>query len=93
MLPPGTNVGTVDKFQGQEGAVVLYSMGSTSAALAPRGVSLLYDLHRLNVAVSRAKAMAVVVASPLLLDAAVHTPEDLRAVNALCRYVDEAKTV
>ena len=68
-------------------------MASTSAALAPRGVSFLYDLHRLNVAVSRAKAMAVVVASPLLLDAEVHTPEDLRAVNALCRYVDEAKTV
>jgi len=56
-------------------------------------VSFLYDLHRLNVAVSRAKALAVLVGSPLLLDAEVHTPEDLRAVNALCRYVDEAKTV
>jgi superfamily I DNA and/or RNA helicase len=92
-LPAGARVGTVDTFQGRQGAVVLYSMGSTSAALAPRGVGFLYDLHRLNVAVSRAKAMAVVVASPLLLDAEVHTPEDLRAVNALCRYVDEAKTV
>ncbi|NUR16473.1 MAG: TM0106 family RecB-like putative nuclease, partial [Dermatophilaceae bacterium] len=79
-LPDGTHVGTVDKFQGQEGAVVIYSMGSTSAALAPRGVSFLYDLHRLNVAISRAKAMAVVVGSPLLTDAEVHTPEDLRAV-------------
>ena len=56
-------------------------------------MSFLYDLHRLNVAVSRAKALAVLVGSPLLLDAEVHTPEDLRAVNALCRYVDEAKTV
>jgi uncharacterized protein len=56
-------------------------------------VPFLYDMHRLNVAVSRAKAMAVVVASPLLLDAAVHTPEELRAVNALCRFVDEAKAV
>ncbi len=91
--PTGARVGTVDKFQGRQGAVVIYSMGSTSAALAPRGVGFLYDLHRLNVAVSRAKALAVVVASPLLLDAEVHTPEDLRAVNALCRYVDEAKTV
>jgi hypothetical protein len=43
--------------------------------------------------VSRAKALAVIVASPLLLEAEVHTPEDLRAVNALCRYVDEAKPV
>ncbi|MEO7447849.1 MAG: TM0106 family RecB-like putative nuclease, partial [Humibacillus sp.] len=89
-LPAGTRVGTVDKIQGQQGAVVIYSMGSTSAALAPRGVSFLYDLHRLNVAISRAKALAVVVGSPLLLDAEVHTPEDLRAVNALCRFVDEA---
>ena len=92
-LPDGARVGTVDKFQGQQGAVVIYSMASTTAALAPRGVSFLYDLHRLNVAISRAKAMAVIVGSPLLTDAEVHTPEELRAVNALCRYVDEAKTV
>ena len=92
-LPTGARVGTVDKFQGRQGAAVIYTMGSTSAAVAPRGVSFLYDLHRLNVAVSRAKALAVLVGSPLLLDAEVHTPEDLRAVNALCRYVDEAKTV
>ncbi|MFD1056693.1 TM0106 family RecB-like putative nuclease [Terrabacter terrigena] len=92
-LPEGARVGTVDKFQGQQGAVVIYSMASTTAALAPRGVSFLYDLHRLNVAISRAKALAVIVGSPLLTDAEVHTPEELRAVNALCRYVDEAKEV
>ncbi|WP_343988967.1 TM0106 family RecB-like putative nuclease [Terrabacter terrae] len=92
-LPEGARVGTVDKFQGQQGAVVIYSLASTTAALAPRGVSFLYDLHRLNVAISRARAMAVLVGSPLLTDAAVHTPEELRAVNALCRYVDEAKEV
>ena len=92
-LPEGARVGTVDTFQGQQGAVVIYTMGSTSASVAPRGVSFLYDLHRLNVAVSRAKAIAVVIGSPQLLDAEVHTPEDLRAVNALCRYVDEAVTV
>ena len=92
-LPDGARVGTVDKFQGQQGAVVIYSMASTSAAEAPRGVSFLYDVHRLNVALSRAKAMAVIVASPVLLDAPVSTPHDLRAVNALCRYVDEAKTI
>lgn len=89
-LPAGARVGTVDKIQGQGAAVVIYSTGSTSAALAPRGVSFLYDVHRLNVAISRAKALAVIVASPLLLDAEVHTPEDLRAVNALCRFVEAA---
>nr|WP_204331440.1 TM0106 family RecB-like putative nuclease [Geodermatophilus sabuli] len=90
LLPDGARVGTVDKFQGQEAPVVLYSMTSTSAEDAPRGVSFLYDLHRLNVAVSRAKALAVVVMSEELLDAAVRTPEQLRQVNALCRLVEMA---
>jgi uncharacterized protein len=90
LLPDGARVGTVDKFQGQEAAVVLYSMTSTSAEDAPRGVSFLYDLHRLNVAVSRAKALAVVVMSEELLDAAVRTPQQLRQVNAQCRLVEMA---
>ncbi|MGY1840242.1 MULTISPECIES: C-terminal helicase domain-containing protein [unclassified Modestobacter] len=90
LLPDGARVGTVDKFQGQEAPVVLYSMTSTSAGDAPRGVSCLYDLHRLNVAVSRAKALAVVVMSEELLDAPVRTPEQLRQVNALCRLVEMA---
>ncbi|MEO6143851.1 MAG: TM0106 family RecB-like putative nuclease [Dermatophilaceae bacterium] len=87
-LPRGARVGTVDKFQGQQAPVVIYSMASSSAADAPRGVDFLFDLHRLNVAVSRAKALTVIVASPDLLDAEVHTPEQLRDVNALCHYVE-----
>lgn len=83
-LPPGARVGTVDKFQGQEAPVVIYSMTSTSAEDAPRGVSFLFDPNRLNVAVSRAQALAVVVMSPELLDAPVRTPEQVRRVNALC---------
>ncbi|MGB3257034.1 MAG: TM0106 family RecB-like putative nuclease [Ornithinimicrobium sp.] len=90
VLPPDVAVGTVDKFQGREAAVVIYTMASSSAADAPRGVDFLYDTHRLNVAVSRAKAMAIIVASPALLEAPVATPEQLRAVNALCRFVDAA---
>jgi len=90
-LPAGARVGTVDKFQGQEAPIVLYSMASSSAADAPRGVGFLYDVHRLNVAVSRAQAMAVILASPRLLDAAVHSPEQLRRVNALCRYAEVAE--
>jgi len=90
-LPGGIRVGTVDKFQGQQAPVVVYSMASSSAADAPRGVDFLFDLHRFNVAISRAKALSIVVASPALLDAEVHTPGQLRAVNALCRYVDDAQ--
>lgn len=90
VLPDDVLVGTVDKIQGRGAAVAIYSMASSSAADAPRGVDFLFDLHRLNVAISRAKAMSIVVASPALLDSPVHTPEQLRAVNALCRYADAA---
>jgi superfamily I DNA and/or RNA helicase len=89
-LPEGVQVGTVDKFQGRQAPVVIYTMASSSADEAPRGVDFLYDTHRLNVAISRARAMSVVVGSPALLEAAVRTPEQLRAVNALCRFADLA---
>ena len=92
-LPKGARVGTVDKFQGQQAPVVIYSTASSSAAEAPRGVDFLYDLHRLNVAVSRAKALICIVGSPDLLDAVVHTPEQLRAVNALCHFVEAATSI
>jgi predicted RecB family nuclease len=88
VLPPGVRVGTVDKFQGQEAPVVVYSMASSSAEDAPRGTEFLYDLHRLNVAISRAKCLAIVVGSPDLLDAAVRTPDQLRAVNGLIGVVE-----
>lgn len=91
-LPDGVRVGTVDKFQGQQAAVVIYAMGSSSAHEAPRGVDFLYDVHRLNVAISRAKALAVIVGSPALLDASVHSPEQLRKVNALCELVERAQS-
>ncbi len=91
-LPAGARVGTVDKFQGQQAPVVIYSTASSSADEAPRGVDFLYDLHRLNVAVSRARALTAVVASAVLLDAEVHTPEQLRAVNALCHFMEEASS-
>ncbi|HKJ10985.1 MAG TPA: TM0106 family RecB-like putative nuclease [Ornithinimicrobium sp.] len=92
-VPDGIRVGTVDKFQGRQAPVVIYTLASSSAADAPRGVDFLYDIHRLNVAVSRARAMSVVVGSPTLLEAEVRSPEQLRAVNALCRFADEAELV
>ena len=56
--PDGVQVGTVDKFQGREAPVAIYSMATSSADDAPRGMEFLYDPHRLNVATSRARAMA-----------------------------------
>lgn len=87
---PDVPVGTVDKFQGREGAVAIYSMASSSVDDAPRGMAFLYDLHRFNVAVSRARARAFVVASPELLRVLCHTRGQIRLANALCRYVELA---
>jgi uncharacterized protein len=84
------NVGTVDKFQGREGAVAIYSMASSSRDDAPRDMGFLYSRNRLNVAISRAESIAVVVASPTLLAAGARTPEQMRLLDALCRYVEVA---
>jgi uncharacterized protein len=83
--PDGVQVGTVDKFQGRQGAVAIYSMATSSAQDAPRGLEFLYDPRRLNVATSRARALAIVVASPRLVQAACATPRQMSLVNALCR--------
>jgi predicted RecB family nuclease len=87
---PDARIGTVDKFQGQEGFVAIYSMASSSVEDAPRGMNFLYDLHRLNVAVSRARAVGIVVCSPELLRVLCRTPEQVRLANAVCRYAELA---
>ena len=84
------NVGTVDKFQGREGVIAIYSMASSSRDDAPRDMSFLYSRNRLNVAISRAQSVALLVASPALLEAGCHTPEQMSMVDALCRYVEVA---
>jgi len=81
----GLRVGTVDKFLGREAPVVIYSMAMSSADDAPRGMEFLYDLHRLNVATSRARALAIIVASPDLARVHCQTPRQMLLANALCR--------
>jgi uncharacterized protein len=89
-LPAGARVGTVDKFQGQEAPVVFYSMATSSAEEAPRGMDFLYSMNRLNVATSRARALSVIVCSPTLLKVRCHTPGQMRLANALARFVELA---
>ena len=84
-------VGTVDKFQGREAPVVIYSMATSSADEAPRGLEFLYDRHRLNVATSRARAMAIIVASPDLVRVSCRTPHQMTLVNALCQAWEERR--
>jgi ATP-dependent exoDNAse (exonuclease V) alpha subunit len=92
-LPEGARVGTVDKFQGQEAPIVFFSMTSSSGEDVPRGMDFLFSRNRLNVAVSRAQAMAVVVCSPRLLWARCATVEQMRLVNMLCRFAEAARSL
>jgi uncharacterized protein len=91
LLPPEARVGTVDKFQGQEAPISIYSMTSSSPEDAPRGMDFLYSRHRLNVATSRAQCIAIVVAEPALLRVRARTPEQMRLANALCQFVELAE--
>ncbi len=90
LLPAEARVGTVDKFQGQEAPISIYSMTTSSPELAPRGMDFLYSRHRLNVATSRARCVAVLVATPELLRVRARTPAQMRLANALCRFVELA---
>ena len=86
-------VGTVDKFQGQEAPIVIYSMATSRPEDAPRGMEFLYSLNRLNVATSRARCAAILVASPRLFEPECRTPRQMKLANALCRYREMAQVV
>ncbi|MGH7648273.1 MAG: TM0106 family RecB-like putative nuclease [Gemmatimonadaceae bacterium] len=89
----GARIGTVDRFQGQEAPVAIYSMTTSRPEDAPRGMEFLYSLNRLNVATSRARCLAIVVASPLLFEADCRTPHQMQLVNALCRFKELAHEI
>jgi predicted RecB family nuclease len=92
-LLPGARVGTVDKFQGQEAPIAIYSTATSSHADAPRGMEFLYSLNRLNVATTRAKCVSVLVSSPQLFEAHCRTPRHIQLANAFCRYVESAQPI
>jgi uncharacterized protein len=81
LLPQGAQVGTVDKFQGQEAAVVIISMTTSKGVEAARGTEFLFNPNRFNVAVSRAQCLALVVHGAELLDGAWTKIDDLRRLN------------
>jgi len=89
-LPAGARVGTVDKFQRQEAPVVFYSMTTSTPEDAPRGMEFLYSLNRLNVAVSRARCVAVLVACPALFQVECKTPRQIMLANGFCRCLEMA---
>ncbi len=83
-------VGTVDKFQGREAAVVFFSMAASSGEDITRGVEFLFSRNRLNVAVSRARCLAYLVCTDALLDTRARTVEDMRLISTLNAFVDTA---
>jgi uncharacterized protein len=93
LSPRQVEVGTVDKFQGQTCAVVIYSMATSRPEDAPRGIEFLYSLNRLNVATSRARCAVFVVASPRLFEPECKTPRQMKLANALCRYAEMAPAI
>jgi len=91
MLPTGIQIGTVDKFQGQEAPVIIFSMATSTPADAPRGMEFLYSSNRFNVAVSRARATFILVASPKLFEPDCKNVEQMKLANAFSRFLEVAK--
>jgi uncharacterized protein len=89
----GERIGTVDRFQGQEAPVVIYSMTSSSPEDAPRGMEFLYNRFRFNVATSRAKALCILVGNPALFRPECRTPRHMKMANGFCRYLELARIV
>jgi uncharacterized protein len=92
-LLPGARVGTVDKFQGQQAPIAIYSTATSTQADAPRGMEFLYSLNRLNVGTSRARCVSVLVSSPQLFEADCRTPRQVQLANAFCRYLELAQPI
>ena len=88
-LPVGVAAGSVDKFQGREAPVVILSMCSSTLEASPRGVEFLFNPNRLNVALSRAKCLAIVVGNPALQATGGNSIEKMKLVNLFCGIVNQ----
>ena len=90
LVPVGVQCGTVDRFQGQEAQVVFFSMTASDGTELSRGLEFLFSSNRLNVAISRAKSLAVLVCSPDLLTPRCHSSEEVHLANTVCQLADTA---
>jgi len=87
-LPQNAKVGSVDKFQGQEAPVVIVSMCSSAGEDGPRGLEFLLDKNRINVAISRAQTLAIVVGDPRIASSPCSSVADMERLNLFCRLQD-----
>jgi uncharacterized protein len=86
-------VGTVDKFQGQEAPVVIYSVATSSPEEAPRGMDFLYSPNRFNVAVSRARGIFIMVSNASIFEPDCKSPAQIKLANPYCRFIEIAEKV
>jgi uncharacterized protein len=84
-------VGTVDKFQGQQAPVVIVSMTASSPHDVPRGLGFLLSRNRVNVAISRAQWLAVLVRSKELTAALPSTPRQLLELGGFIGLSEDAQ--
>jgi hypothetical protein len=77
-LPEGARVGTVDKFQGQEAPLVIFSLTTSTQQDAPRGMDFLFDPNRFNVATSRAHVRVHRGRQPALFEPDCQTPKQMK---------------
>lgn len=92
-LPDGARIGTVDKFQGQQAPVVIFTMATSSPEDAPRGMEFLYSANRFNVAISRARCAAFLIANPALFDVRCSSERQMALANTFCRYLELAREI
>lgn len=84
-LPEGARVGSVDRFQGQEAPVCILSLCSSFGEYGSRGLKFILDRNRMNVAISRAQCMTVVVADPRIAGASASSLEEMKLINMFCK--------
>ncbi|TAN24984.1 MAG: TM0106 family RecB-like putative nuclease [Actinomycetota bacterium] len=87
------SVGTVDKFQGREAPFVIVSLSASDGESSSRGVDFLFSTNRLNVAISRAKVMSIVLASPTLLETKPRTIDQLELLGAVAKVIKASAKV
>ncbi len=81
-------IGTVDNFQGQEAIISIFSLTSSTGEDAPRGLDFLLEPNRINVAISRAKILSIIVGSPSLAESFCKTNEEVIKLNRFIRLMN-----
>ena len=91
-LPANARVGSVDKFQGQEAPVCILSLCSSYGEYGSRGLGFIFDRNRVNVAISRAQCLAVVVADPRIAATPPGSLDEMTLINLFCKLSDPSAT-